>query len=85
MVAREEGSGTRGAFEEIVMGKETDIVKTAILQSSNGALLQVVKGDVDAIGFLSFGYVDSSITALSIDGVAATAENAKNGTYPVIR
>jgi phosphate transport system substrate-binding protein len=51
VVAREEGSGTRGAFEEIVMGKEAKIVSNAILQNSNGALLQVVKGDPDSIGF----------------------------------
>jgi len=85
VVAREEGSGTRGAFEEMVMGKNNPIVKTAILQSSNGAIIQVVKGDVDAVGFVSFGYLDSSIKALSIDGVTANAENAKNGSYPVVR
>jgi len=85
VVAREEGSGTRGAFEEMLMGKNNPIVKTAILQSSNGAVMQVVKGDVDAVGFVSFGYLDSSIKALSIDGVTANAENAKNGSYPVVR
>jgi phosphate transport system substrate-binding protein len=85
VVAREEGSGTRGAFEELIMGKETKISNTAILQSSNGALLQVMKGDPDAIGFLSFGYLDASVKAVSIGGVAATPENALNGSYPVIR
>jgi phosphate transport system substrate-binding protein len=83
--AREEGSGTRTAFEEMVMGKDATIVKNAILQSSNGALVQVVKSDTQSISFVSFGYLDSSIKALSIEGVAATEPNASNGTYPIVR
>jgi len=88
--AREEGSGTRTAFQDMVMGKDANgnaisITTSAILQSSNGALVQVVKSDSWAIGFVSFGYLGDSIKALSIDGVAATEENAKNGTYPIVR
>lgn len=85
ITAREEGSGTRGAFEELIMGKDAKIAAKAILQSSNGALRQVITGDADSIGFISFGYLDNSIKALSIDGVAATVENAKNGSYPIVR
>jgi phosphate transport system substrate-binding protein len=84
VVAREEGSGTRGAFEEMVMGEEP-ITGEAILQNSNGAVRTVVSGTEWAIGFLSFGYIDSSIKALEIDGVAATTANALNGSYPVVR
>ena len=84
VVAREEGSGTRGAFEEMVMG-ESVITATAILLPSNGALRTTVAGDPNAIGFLSFGYLDGSVKALSVDGVAATVENAKNGTYSIVR
>jgi phosphate transport system substrate-binding protein len=83
-VAREEGSGTRAAFEEMVMG-DALITATAILQPSNGAVRTTVAGDPNAIGFLSFGYIDSSVKALSIDGMAGTVENAKNGTYPIVR
>lgn len=85
VAAREEGSGTRIAFEEMVMGKDTAVVKNAILQSSNGALVQVIKSDPGSIAFLSFGYLEGGVKALSIDGVAATIDNAKNGTYPVVR
>jgi phosphate transport system substrate-binding protein len=59
--------------------------KTAILQSSNGALVQVVKGDADAIGFISFGYLNEGVKALSINGVAPNTVNVTNGTYPVVR
>lgn len=84
--AREEGSGTRTAFEDLVMGRDTNIVKRAILQSSNGALMQVVSSDEDAIAFISFGYlVDLKIKALSIDGAAANEADAKSGNYPLVR
>ena len=84
VVAREEGSGTRTAFQDLVMG--TALIKAdAILQSSNGALKTAVSSDPQAVGFLSLGYLDSSVKALEMNGVPATEENAKNGTYPVVR
>jgi phosphate transport system substrate-binding protein len=84
VVAREEGSGTRTAFQDLVMG--TALIRAdAILQSSNGALKIAVSGDPQAVGFLSLGYLDSSVKALEMNGVPATEENAKNGTYPVVR
>jgi phosphate transport system substrate-binding protein len=86
IVAREEGSGTRTAFEEMMMGKNGPVIAaTAILQPSNGALRTTVAGDPNAIGFVSFGYLDSSVKALSVEGIAATVANAKNGTYPIVR
>jgi phosphate transport system substrate-binding protein len=86
VVSREEGSGTRAAFEEMVMGAEgPPIVGTAILQPSNGAVRTTVSTTPDAVGFLSFGYLDASVKALAIDGVAATVANALSGTYPVVR
>jgi phosphate transport system substrate-binding protein len=84
VVAREEGSGTRGAFEEMVMGEEL-ITNTAILQSSNGAIRTTVAGDPNSIGFLSLGYVNDSVKALSIDGVPCTTATALDGTYPIVR
>jgi len=85
VVAREEGSGTRTAFEEMVMGKDALVKADAILQPSNGAIKTAVSSDSQAIGFISFGYIDSSVKALAIDGVAATEQNAKSGSYPVVR
>jgi len=85
IVAREEGSGTRSAFEEMVMSEDALIAKEAILQPSNGAIRTTVAGDPDSIGFLSFGYLDSSVKAVDINGIGATVENAKSGTYPIVR
>ncbi|MBN2239970.1 MAG: phosphate ABC transporter substrate-binding protein [Dehalococcoidales bacterium] len=84
VVAREEGSGTRAAFEEMVMGEDL-ISAMAILQPSNGALRTTVAGDQNAIGFISFGYLDDTTKGLKIAGVAPTVENALNSTYPIVR
>ena len=90
VVAREEGSGTRTAFQDMVMGKDAAgnaiaITSSAILQTSNGALRLAVSGDAKAIGFLSLGQLDSSVKGLSLDGVAPTVANAMSGTYKVVR
>jgi len=85
VVSREEGSGTRGAFEELMLGEGVQISSGAILQASNGAILTTVSGTPGAIGYLSFGYLDPSVKALSIDGVAPTPANAANGTYTAVR
>ena len=84
VVAREDGSGTRGSFESMVMGK-TQIAATAIVQDSNGAVRQVVASDPDAIGFLSLGLVDKSVKAVELEGVEATRENVLNGSYGLSR
>jgi phosphate transport system substrate-binding protein len=85
VVSREEGSGTRAAFEEMVMGEEAIIVDTAILQPSNGAVKTTVSTTPDSIGYLSFGYLDETVKAIAVDDVPATEENAANGSYPVVR
>ncbi len=84
VVSREEGSGTRGAFEEMVMGEAT-ITGDAIFQDSNGKVRTSVSSTPNAIGFLSFGYLDDSVKALAVDGVEPTETNAATGTYPVVR
>lgn len=85
LVSREEGSGTRTAFQDLILGKDVLIADTAILQSSNGAIRTVVAGNPYAISYLSFGYLDNEVKALSLEGVPATIDNAKNGTYPAVR
>ncbi len=84
VVSREEGSGTRAAFEDMVMGEEL-IADTAILQPSNGSVRTTVSTTPDSIGYLSFGYLDDSVKALEVDDTAPTPANASNGAYPVVR
>lgn len=84
VIAREEGSGTRGAFEDLVMD-DIRISPKAIVQDSNGAVRQLVADDPNAIGFISLGLVDETVKALQLDGVAATTENVINGSYGLSR
>lgn len=84
VVAREEGSGTRAAFEEMVMG-DALITETAILQPSNGAVRTTISVTPGSIGFLSFGYLDEQTKPVAIDGSLPTEENAASGDYTVVR
>lgn len=85
LVSREEGSGTRGAFEEMVMGKDALIAASAILQPSNGSIRTTVSTTPYSVGYLSFGYLDSTVKTISINGVEPTEPNAAAGTYPIVR
>ena len=85
VVSREEGSGTRGAFEELVMGKDALITANAILQPSNGSIRTTVSTTPYSIGYMSFGYLDDTIKAISIGGIAPTEPNAADGSYPIVR
>ena len=93
VVSREEGSGTRAAFEELVMvykdenGEkiETPITETALLQQSNGQVSTVVSTTPNTIGFLSFGYLSDAVKGVAIDNVEPTVANVKNGSYGIYR
>ena len=76
VVSREEGSGTRSAFEEMVLGEEVLMTETAILQPSNGSIRTNVSTTPNAVGYLSFGHLDDTVKAISVEGVAPTEENA---------
>jgi len=84
VVTREEGSGTRGSFQELVMG-ETDIFPGAIVQDSNGAVRQVVSDDPNAVGYISLGLVNESVKKITINGVMPSTDDVKNGTYKLTR
>lgn len=84
VIAREEGSGTRSAFESLVMDK-IEINPRAIVQDSNGTVRQLVGDDAAAIGFISLGLVNERVKALELDGVKATRENVINGSYGLSR
>ena len=79
VVGREAGSGTRGAFEEI-LGVE-DICTYANELDSTGAVMAKVASTPGAIGYVSLDVIDDSVKALSLDGVVPTAENIKAGDY----
>ena len=84
LIAREEGSGTRGAFQDLVMDGVA-ITPRAIIQDSNGAIRQLVAGDPRSIGFISAGLVDETVKYVKLDGFAPTYQNLKNGSYQLYR
>jgi len=84
VVIRESGSGTRGAFEEMVMKGEPFEPK-AVVQNSTGAVRSTVAGDPNAIGFVSLAGLGEGVKAVKIDGIEPTAQNVVNGTYKINR
>ena len=85
VVTREEGSGTRETFQNLVMGKNEEIRLGALVQDSNGAIRQVVADDPNAIGYISLGLVNHRVKGLQINGVDANVENIKKHQYQIIR
>ncbi|WP_133014241.1 phosphate ABC transporter substrate-binding protein [Clostridium cuniculi] len=85
VVSREEGSGTRDAFQEIVGYESEELLKDATISDGSGSVKTTVAGNKNAIGFASFEYIDDTVSALSIDGVEPTADNVKAGSYKLSR
>lgn len=79
VVGREAGSGTRGAFEEIL--EIEDACAYANELDSTGAVMAKVASTPGAIGYVSLDVVDDSVIAVMLEGVEATAENIKAGAY----
>ncbi len=79
VVGREAGSGTRGAFEEL-LGVE-DACTYANELDSTGAVMAKVASTPGAIGYVSLDAVDDSVTTLALEGVEPTVENIKAGDY----
>lgn len=85
VVSREEGSDTRDAFQELVGYKSDTLIKNALIASGSGNITTTVAGNEDAIGFVSFDSLKNTIKALTVNDVAATAENVLNKTYKLSR
>ena len=84
LISREEGSGTREAFEHLVMGK-TEVSPGALVQDSNGSVREIVAGDPHSLGYISAGLVDDRVKAVAVDGILPTRENIKKQTYKLVR
>ncbi|HNY11454.1 MAG TPA: phosphate ABC transporter substrate-binding protein [Candidatus Wallbacteria bacterium] len=74
VITREEGSGTRGAFEELVM-RTSEISARCLVQDSTGALREIVADDSNAIGYVSFGAINGRVKPLSVGGIKPVMEN----------
>lgn len=81
VINRTAGSGTRMTFNKYALNGATEI--EAQTEDSNGTVRQIVAQTPGAISYLALSYIDSTIKALSIDGVAPTAANITTGSYKV--
>ncbi|MCL2440494.1 MAG: phosphate ABC transporter substrate-binding protein [Treponema sp.] len=84
VVSREEGSGTRGAFEEIVRFQGR-LLAGANESTSTGAIKAGIAQNPNAIGYISLGSVDDTIKAISVDGVTPATANVVSGAYKIAR
>jgi phosphate transport system substrate-binding protein len=93
VISRESGSGTRGAFIELLGieartadGARRDMTtKEAIIANKTDVMISNVANAPYAIGYISLGSLNASVKALAVDGVAASADNVKNGSYKISR
>lgn len=93
VVSREDGSGTRGAFVELMGvevkaedGSKADMTtEEAVIANSTDVVMQNVASDPNAIGYISLGSLNETVKAVSVDGVAPSVETVADGSYKVAR
>ena len=88
VVSREDGSGTRGAFVELMGIMVDDVDQTtqsAEITQSTSVAMTTVAGNEKAIGYISLGSLDDSVKALKVDGVEPSVDTIKAGQYAVSR
>ncbi len=83
--SREEGSGTRDAFQEIVGYKSEELKADAMISNGNGGLKEIVVGNENAIGFVSFEYLDDKVNIVNVENVEPKADLVKSGEYKISR
>ncbi|MCC0685789.1 phosphate ABC transporter substrate-binding protein [Clostridioides sp. ZZV14-6345] len=85
IVSREEGSGTRDGFQEIVGFESEELSKDAQISDGSGNIKTTVEGNENAIGYISFGYVDEKVNSLKVNDVEPTDTNVIDNKYPISR
>lgn len=93
VISREDGSGTRGAFVELLgieskndAGEKFDeTTEEAIITNATSVMMGSVAGDPYAIGYVSLGSLNDTVKALDVDGAAASVAAIKDGSYTVAR
>lgn len=89
VISREDGSGTRDAFTELMDIVDADgndaTVQTAEITNSTSVMMSTVKGNAKSIGYVSLGSLSDTVKAVSIDGIAPSVETVKDGSYKLQR
>ncbi len=84
VISREDGSGTRAAFEAMVMGGDR-VTPTALVMPGSRAAVDYVARDPRAIGYVSMGYVNGEVRVLSVEGLLPTPESVSRSEYHLTR
>ncbi|MDY6972246.1 MAG: phosphate ABC transporter substrate-binding protein [Thermodesulfobacteriota bacterium] len=84
VISRDTSSGTYEVWHKIAMENER-VFPGALLQASNGAIVQAVSTNKNAIGYIGIGYMEPSVKALMVDQIKGSEETTLNGTYPISR
>ena len=84
VISRDTSSGTYETWDEKIMNKEK-VAPFALLQASNGAVVQAVSKNPNAVGYIGFGYLDKSVKGLNIGDLKATPESALSDQWPIAR
>jgi phosphate transport system substrate-binding protein len=93
VVSREDGSGTRVAFVDLlgIVEKNSDstrkdrTTKEAVIAHQTGIMMTNISGNLHAIGYISLGSLNDTVKALAVDGAVPSGETVKDGTYPIVR
>ncbi|MDD1763887.1 MAG: phosphate ABC transporter substrate-binding protein [Methanobacteriaceae archaeon] len=85
VVIREDGSGTRKAFEDLVMKKTDKVKSNAIVQTSTESIKLAVEQDPNAIGYISLAHMSSNVKAVKLDGIYPSLETILDGSYELQR
>ena len=84
VISRDTSSGTYENWENKVL-HQARVTPRAQLQASNGAIVQVVSKNRYAIGYIGLGYLNKTIKGIKVNGIAADAQTAISGKYPIAR
>ena len=85
VVSREDGSGTRDGFQDILGFESDELTKDAQICDGSGNVKSTVEGNENAIAYISFGYLGDTLNDVKIDGAEATDANVVDGKYPISR
>jgi phosphate transport system substrate-binding protein len=84
LILRPESSGTRATFKKLVLGGAQEATGQALTEDSNGAVVTAVKGTPGSTSVIGFAYYQQNlgqVNALKLDGIEATVDNMKSGSY----
>jgi phosphate transport system substrate-binding protein len=84
VISRDTSSGTYEVWHKKVLKKER-VFPGALLQASNGAVVQAVSKNKNAIGYIGLGYMEENVKDLTVNSVRGSEETTLNGTFPISR